>query len=195
MKYLILTVVLISCFSVSGQTVGENDEGTVSYATSQNVYVKFLSTKNITAGDTLYLRQAGVLVPALVVTNLSSISAVCQPIVDFKFTTYEKIYTKSKVVVALDEPVEMAPTPMPIYEVDTVVQEKADPKKPKQKISGRIGISSYANFSNTPGGNSQRMRYTFSMNARNISNSRLSAETYLSFVHRSDHWDDVQKDV
>jgi len=41
MKYLILTVVLISCFSVSGQTVGENDEGTVSYATSQNVYVKF----------------------------------------------------------------------------------------------------------------------------------------------------------
>ncbi|OFY51525.1 MAG: hypothetical protein A2W85_01130 [Bacteroidetes bacterium GWF2_41_31] len=195
MKYLIPILLLISCYSLSGQTVGEHDEGTVSYATSQNVYVKFSSTKNIATGDTLFLRQEGVLVPALVVTNLSSISAVCQPIADVKFTVSEKIYTKAKSFIAAVEQVVITPTPVSIVEVDTITQEKADTKTLKQKISGRVGISSYSNFSNTPGGNSQRMRYTFSLKARNISNSRLSAETYLSFVHRSDHWDDVQEDV
>ena len=42
---------------------------------------------------------------------------------------------------------------------------------------------------------SQRMRYTFSMNANNLGNSKLSAESYLSFSHSNTNWDEVKENI
>jgi hypothetical protein len=71
---------------------------------------------------------------------------------------------------------------------------KVQPKKRTQLISGRISLSSYSNFSSETA-NSQRMRYTFSLDALNIGDSKLSAETYISFVHKLGEWSEIQKDV
>lgn len=199
---LILPIILLmlSGFMLKGQTIIEPEEGAVSFVTSQNVYVKFKSTENIAAGDTLYINQAGVSVPALVVTNLSSTSCVCTPIISKQFAVSDKLYTKQKIKAATGQNVEEKPAqpvivPPPVPKTAPAKVDSTAYNKPQQDISGRVSLSSYTNLSNTPAGNSQRMRYTFSLNARNISNTKLSAETYISFVHKSGEWDKVKSDV
>ncbi|MBK7132869.1 MAG: hypothetical protein IPH69_08665 [Bacteroidales bacterium] len=65
----------------------------------------------------------------------------------------------------------------------------------KQKIRGSVSVNSYSDLSNTPSGNSQRFRYTFSLDAANIADSKFSFETYLSFKHKAGEWQDVKDNV
>jgi hypothetical protein len=195
-----IVLLLLSGFMLKGQTIIEPEEGAVSFVTSQNVYVKFKSTQNIAVGDTLYFSQAGVPVPSLVVTNLSSISCVCIPITSKQFAVSDKIYTKQKIKTVPEQKIAEKPAqpvivPPPVTRNVAATVDSAARQKPKQDISGRVSLSSYSDFSNTPAGNSQRMRYTFSLNARNIANTKLSAETYISFVHKSGEWSKVQADI
>jgi hypothetical protein len=39
------------------------------------------------------------------------------------------------------------------------------------------------------------MRYTFSLNAKNIANSGLSAESYISFSHKNKRWGDIKENI
>ncbi len=78
---------------------------------------------------------------------------------------------------------------------DTAAEQKAPPQKIKQHIDGRISIASYSGFSNTPAANTEKLQYTFSLNARNIGGSGLSAESYVIFVHKINEWDKVQEDI
>jgi hypothetical protein len=84
--------------------------------------------------------------------------------------------------------------PLVVTTVDTVSSQKITPIVQKQSINGRISVSSYSNFSNVSDF-SQRMRYTFSMNAQNISDSKFSAETYISFVHKMNEWSEIKDDI
>lgn len=186
--------------NLKGQTIIEPEEGTVSYVTSQNIYVKFKSTENIAVGDTLFIRQADKLIPALIVSNLSSISCVCLPISSNQLAVSDKIFTKQKIKPAATQPKEeifVAPVVVqpPEEKKDTVIADTTVTKKLKQDISGRLSLSSYSNFSNTPAGNSQRMRYTFSINALNLGNSGLSVESYISFVHKDGEWSEIQQNI
>ena len=198
MRYAALSILLISmviAFNAQGQITEE--EGTVSYTSSQNVYVQFKSTENIQPGDTLFFSKEGILLPVLVVTNKSSISCVCTRISDVELKVTDKIYSKPvtmKPMQGTELPKETAVKPSEVPS-DTSTTPPTTGKKKTQNISGRASISSYLNFSNTPGGNSQRFRYTFSMNAKNIANTNLTGECYVSFVQRSGHWDEIKNDV
>lgn len=196
MKYIISVVILfIIGNNVFGQEPIETREGTVSYVTSQSVYVKFASTEQINVGDTLFFKQENQIVAALLVTSLSSISVVCQPIAGVEVKVGSQMVAKTKKVVSEAKPVEAAiaiTIAKPTQTIDSATLKKV---VDKQEIHGRLGVSSYLNFSNSPAGNSTRMRYTFTMNAKNISDSKLSAETYISFTHRSDHWSDIQDNI
>ena len=217
MKY-ILPILLIFCHGLNlmGQVANEPEDGTVSYITSQNIYVKFKSTDNISLGDTLFISKEGKLTPALVVSNKSSISCVCTPISPEPFSVSDKIIIKQKpnlkpanIEQVKEEPVKDQPQKqgsdgktgkagaMKQADLKTgnAASEMEEKTKPQQDISGRLSISSYSNFSNTPGGNSQRMRYTFSINARNIANSKLSGESYISFVHKDGEWNEIQENI
>jgi hypothetical protein len=201
MKFILpIFLIVFLGLNLKGQSIIESDEGTVSYITSQNIYVKFKSTENIAVGDTLFIKQADVLIPVLKVSNISSISCVCIPISSNVLAVSDKIFTKQKTKLVpaqqkkeipaeqiMMQPADEKKGPTP---VDTTAQ-----KKLKQDISGRVSLSSYSNFSNTDGGSSQRMRYTFSLNAKNIGNSKLSAESYISFVHKSDEWNKVKDNI
>ncbi len=174
-------------------------EGTVSYITSQNVYVKFESTIGINKGDTLFISGNEMLRPVLVVNDLSSISCVCSPVSGLELKVSETIIANTK---APEEPEakekqvvkDSLAAPNQIV-ADTSAPAAVAEKKLKQDIHGRLGISSYTNFSNTPASNSQKMRYTYSMLANNLGNSKLSAEVYISFAHDNIHWDEVKKNV
>ena len=189
-------LLLFAVISLKGQTAGETRQGEVSYITTQNVYVKFQSTAGISAGDTLFLLQNGESRPALIVKDLSSISCVCSAIAGMKISANDKMIARPKTTVPLKQPaVEVLPVvPEVAVKVDTTLVQKEKPVERKQNVSGRISLSSYSNFSSVADF-SQRMRYTFALNANNISDSKLSAETYISFSHKINEWDVVKEDI
>jgi hypothetical protein len=204
MRYLFsIFIFMVMGLCLKGQTIDESSGGTVSYITSQNIYIKFKSTENIAIGDTLYVQKGETLIPALVVNNLSSVSAVCTPITSLPFAVNDKLAPRLKpkkipAPVKTEMPAEHKPQPAAEKQetkTDYQTGYKTAENQIKQDIRGRISISSYSDFSNTPGGNSQRMRYTFSIIAKNIANTKLSGETYISFVQKDGEWYKIQDDI
>jgi hypothetical protein len=198
---------LLSGLVLEGQNLSEPLEGSVSYVTSQNVYVKFTSTANFAAGDTLFKKQGDKLVPVLVIKDLSSISCVCIPISTLSLAVSEKVWhrpTKAKQTLAVQTVPPAVALPIvrttdtlaaTIGQTDTLSGQKPEEKKNMQRIHGYFAIASYSNFSDYSATNSQRMKYTFSLLARNIGNTNLSAECYVSFVHSDKHWSEIKSNI
>lgn len=173
-----------------GQAVEGFEEGAVSYVTSQSVYVKFSSTEIMSPGDTLFILKDGSPIPALTVRQISSISCVGDVIAPYQPAPGDKLLARKRNT-DIQTKVE-AKEPAPAGEV--IPGETAPPQEAYgeevtqrlQQISGRLSVSSYLNYSNSGGNDIQRMKYTFSLNARNLGRTALSAETYISFVQRLD---------
>jgi hypothetical protein len=173
-----------------GQNQQGTVDGTISYITSQNVYVKFISTANIRAGDTLYVQKGDVLIPALKVTDLSSISCVCIPLSDIPFKVSDKILDKPAHQNKIPpetlspstnvSPAEKTNQNQGISNPDTSATKKTT-YKTRQQIHGNVSVASYSNFSTYSSTNSQREKVTLSLSAKNLGNSNLSAECYISY--------------
>ncbi|MEZ5082328.1 MAG: hypothetical protein R2750_02570 [Bacteroidales bacterium] len=198
-KYIFSLILIFLCAcNLSGQTQPSEAEGKISYITSQSIYVKFESTEFIEVGDTLYFQEEGKLVPAMVVKNLSSISCVCSPISSKEFNVSDRLIFKIKTAPnpVVEIPATYQDTVLqPVLESDTIPEQDEDKKELEQDIRGRLSVSSYSNFSNSPAANTQRMRYTFSLNADHLGNSKLSAETYMSFVHSNKNWNEIESNI
>jgi|WetSurMetagenome_2_1015567.scaffolds.fasta_scaffold68145_1 hypothetical protein len=181
--------VFLSGLNLSGQNRDVTLEGTVTYITTQNVYVKFTSTSQIKAGDTLFVRLGETLVPAVIVKDLSSTSCVCTPFESITLKVNDKVNFKSpKVPSAINEMTapsmvssEPANPPAAVAKPDTARSGKTNGIKRKQQIHGFVNVASYSNFSTFSSGNSQQEKLTFSLTARNLGNSNLSAECYISY--------------
>ncbi len=202
-----------------GQDKAIAENGVVSYVSPQNVYVKFGSTETINIGDTLFTNKNGHLIPYLIVEHKSSISCVCKTITSMKMKIKDELFTKHISVnsgaksknVSLEKDSSrninrpryrtsnsfVKPRNQPI--------EKENPKHSnqkknessrqisKQKIKGRFSATSYNNISNPK--SNHRMRYTFSMRGTNLGNSNLSMDSYITFRHKLDEWDEVKNDL
>lgn len=182
---------------LSGQKTYDIIPGQVSFMSSQNIYVKFKSTAGISAGDTLYMSSGNKLMPALIVDNLSSTSCVCRSVSNITFTASDLIFAKV-IKNAGENPVSV--TEVPGKEVEPVIVSdtssySTEKKEYPKSIRGSISAYSYSDFSNTPGDNSQRYRYTLSLDAKNIADSRFSFENYISFRHKAGDWGEVKSDI
>ncbi len=187
----LLGLFAILSVTVVGQTEGQA-EGTVSYVTSGTVYVRFASTDGMAPGDTLFIKKGTELTPAVLITHLSSMSAAGTPLNNIQLKVSDALQTgknnagKQGAQPANEQPVVGQPEQKP----DDVVQVDTDSKSGKDRISrlqsikGRVSAAAYANMSNSPADNLLRMKYNLSVNAKNISDSPLSAETYISMVSR-----------
>lgn len=193
LKFCILFSTLLSV-QLAAQVVTGTLQGKVSYMTSQNTYVRFKSTSGISAGDSLYIFSGGKLIPALKVTGLSSTSCVCTSISDVNLTVSTDIFAREKAPVT--KPVEKAAkdTRSELAWADTT-RKPAYQNLQKQRINGSISAYSYSNFSNTVAKNSYSFRYNFTLDARNIGNSKFSAESYVSFRHKSGEWAEVKSNI
>jgi len=173
-------------------------DGAVSYISGQSIYVKFASTEGIENGDTLFMLRNEDLLPVLLVEHLSSISCLCKPIGDNTFKVSDKIIGKQKGF-KKEDLAKIQPEDQIEQDVNeqVLISSETETGKPKinQSVAGRISLSSYSNFSNSMSDDVHRFRYTFSMKAMNISDSKLSAETYISFSHKLNQWDLVQEDL
>ncbi|MCX6259173.1 MAG: hypothetical protein NTW49_14925 [Bacteroidia bacterium] len=173
--------------------------GKVSYITAQNIYVKFQNTEKIHAGDTIFRKVDDKLIPLFIVENISSVSCVGKPLdkTEVKIDDDVAIKVHEKIVPVkqkTDKTVEM-PSSREIARTGTDSIIKVAEIKRKQDLQGSLSVSSYSNLSNTAIANSQRMRYTFSIRASNLANSRISAESYITFSHKLNEWDTIRKNI
>ncbi len=203
MKIFALLCILLSLtIGSTAQTIVQPIVGNISYISGNSVYVRFGSTEKISVGDTLFLKQGEKSKPVLVVDNKSSISCVCSSIsgVELKvgdvISTAQKVIkdTKSMITEEAAESVAVSDHKIEETNADAVTTNNKSTSS-KKNVYGKLSLSSYTSLSNSTGGNNQRMRYTFAMNAEDIATSKISAETYISFVHRDDNWSDIQSNI
>jgi len=199
MKILII-IILVFFFSEAllAQERKKEIEGTVTYLTAQNIYIKFLSARGIKIGDKIFIKRNDVLVPVLSVDNASSVSCVG------KATGTEKLKVGDKVIALIskeDAAIEQQSFRMqPTQNLQDTSKFSAHTSTDKQitrkeRIDGRFQISSYTNLSNLPSGSNTRLRYIWSMNASNINNSPVSLDTYISFAHKLNDWSPIRENI
>lgn len=80
MRFKILLVFLGIQFGIFAQDTDTMLRGSVSFISSQNIYVQFVNTTGIQIGDTLFTLNNNKAEAALYVSNLSSISCICNTI-------------------------------------------------------------------------------------------------------------------
>lgn len=180
---LLLFFLLLLTITSFAQTNTENLKGSVSYMSSQNIYVRFENTDGIHVGDTLYIVQNEIKTPALVVKSLSSISCVGSAMGSVSLSVATPLIAKKRVE---NKPVENNEESKYANAVnDKAINAAFKNKKEKEtreRFDGRLSVNSYTNLSDIYPTN-ERLRYNLSINAEHIGNSNLSAETYISFTH------------
>ena len=191
--------VLFICLVINtfGQTTNVILKGSISYITSQNVYVKFEHTEGIQIGDTLFIARNNVLIPALTVNNLSSISCVGTPVGQVSLSLTTPIFGKIKVEKKQDEVISKeSKDTVALNANEQAIKSLSQLNKDnemKARFDGRLALSSYATFSNSA--TDIRYRYNLLLNAQHIDNSRFSAESYISFTHKSNELGQVGQDI
>lgn len=196
--YILTMILLLPVMLAQGQDDQEIISGKVSYKSSKNIYVSFRSTEGISIGDTLFL-GAKERVPALVVKNKSSISCMCEAIGNSDFTLeQELIFILPRISTGQESP-QPAIISEPGNEVEADSLPPADTLSVATKttkeggaVHGRVSISSYSDFSSIDAGNHQRMRYVIALGAKEIAGSKLSFNSYISFRHGDDNWDEIK---
>jgi len=196
---LLILLITVAVLNTSAQESNEEKEGTVTYLTSTNVYVRFSDTDGINEGDTLFIVMGTEKAKALIVNNKSSMSVVCTPLAGFAFSVGDVVKA-----VPAPPPVKMVEQTVVVEEraqetesvssADTLVEEATE-IEPKQRIGGRISVSSYTNWANVNPEIGQRMRYTLSFSGENLGGSKFSFETYLSYVQLLDAWKESKGNI
>jgi hypothetical protein len=192
MKKLLFIGTFLSIFG-STPTWGQAREvaGEVSYVASENVYVRFVATSDLTAGDTLYLDGA----PCLKVLQVSSVSAVTERMGACEPAVGDQVILRVLKTNDDDSP----ETTGAVSAVDTSETGSDDSlrslievidKSKRDWVDGRFSIASYSNY--TPDDNEggyTRMVGRAYVNADQIGGSRWSFNTYFNFQEyiRSDN--------
>ena len=188
MKFILFILFLFSVpFSVFGQIIKPMNEGKVSFISSKNVYVKFTSTEGINTGDTLYIYQADIWKPALIVKQKSSTSCVTENITDIKFTSGQSIVTFIKEKEENKKEIEdkqAADIVLPASTPDIIDTDSLKSISRKQLLNGRFTLSTNASLNPDTKSSFQRIRAAFSLNIQNINQSPFSAQTYITYRHR-----------
>ena len=176
-KSILILFSIINSFGLIAQDLEKRMEGTVSFVTSSNVYVKFDSTEDIEIGKILKFSDTD----CLRVTDKSSTSVVCSiidnclikkgDIVIYLLVSEENIET-------IIEPDEKEVIPIETVENDSIILNKEPIYS--EKIRGRISVGSYNSFSNLRE-DRHRIMTRFSMNADHISDSKFSLQSYLAY--------------
>ena len=200
-KRTLLTLVFIPIFKLYSQSDKPIVAGKVSYITLQNIYVKFEIAGLVQPGDTIFILQDQALTPLFVSESVSSTSSVGKPIGKTEVKVSDVVYAKIKIADKTDKNrlKENVSSELSAQKKDSV--QTTNSKKSvipgterTEKIMGRISASSYSSFSNSSDFN-QRIRYTLTLSAENISGGRISTDTYIMFTHKLNHWADVKDNI
>ena len=178
--FLILTMMLLLTQHVKAQ---ENSpiEGSITYQTKNEVYVRFNSTEGMKVGDTLTVWHEQQWKKALIIESLSSQSCKTKVFLPITLAIGTKTNSIPKTIVVPKKKDDYALVP---YLSASPKEEKKPKENPnKQQVDSRISLS-------TNGSRDQkardfdRLRATASLDILHIQDSRLNLETYLTFNHK-----------
>jgi len=201
-KYTLLVLMLLPIIKLWGQGDKTLAEGKVSYITMQNIYVKFETEGMVKQGDTIFIQKNQVMIPLFISESVSSTSSVGKPLgkLDVKVSdiVYLKLHGninseigKIKETISVNQVQQINPVQS---QISILPEKTAIAPERQEKIRGRISASSYSNFSNNSAF-SQRLRYSLSLTADNISDGRISTDSYIMFTHRLNYWAEVQENI
>lgn len=202
-KYIILLSVFVSGIKTAQTKEKIQKEGKISFVTSQNIYVRFDNTEGIKREDTLFAASGGRLQPAMVVKYISTTSCSGEAVKNQSFTAgqsliafVESSFKPPEVVVnkefkGVQADLNQTANPgnkIPVKSSGRIIEQK--------RTQGRFSVSSYSNFSNTPGiTDIQRWRYSLSVKSDSIMNSPVSFSGYVNMAYRTDHWSGVTNNL
>lgn len=184
-SFLICIIFLITTLSLISQNIDETKTGSVSFISSQNIYVQFVNTDGIRIGDTLFISNNNRSTPALIVNNLSTISCIGKLIGGVQLSLTNKLFAKKRIELPLEVISEKSNESVALNDL-AINKLKDSISLDKEHIDGRFSVSSYSNFSANPLSKSTpnyRLRYNLALNVEHIANSKLSFENYMSFTH------------
>ncbi len=200
MKQLLIILLMLFAVGRGFAQTGKEYLGKVSYITAQNIYVRFDGANNVQQGDTLFINLDGQNVPLLIVESKSSLSAMGKPLSSVEISVGEEVFGESHLV----EDVAVTPEVKPVVTGDIEKEEKSGEVRPRKNeqepdtfhevVKGRLSAASYSTFSGAAS-NTTRLRYTLSLQALNVSNSRFSVDSYITFTHKTDDWASVQDNL
>lgn len=184
-----LTIILIA-FSLAtfAQKTIDVSSGNISFITSQNVYVQFVNTDGIQIGDTLYSSKNNVFQSVLVVKNLSSISCICDPVNGFVASVSNQVFAKKKIESApIEVLTQQSKEAVSVNDAAVMAATKKDTDSKKiGKLDGRVSLSTYLNNTSDTTMNSV-FRLNLSLYAKHISNSKFSAECYMTLTKKNSY--------
>lgn len=195
-KSIILFVLFISTSLFSQEKLRE---GNITFQSPTLVYIYFNFTDGIDKGDTLYIKEANQLKPALLVEYTSSQSVAAKKISKkIKIKKGEKVFAKIKTQTRKEEVKSnnkvnnenLASTPK-----SSSYNSYTSNINPISDIYGRISLSSYSNFSTFDKANIQRWRLSTSFGINNIADSKISFSSYFNVNYRADQWSDLKQNI
>ena len=200
MKSQLVILLIISFNILSAQTKNTRLlEGVISYISSQNIYVKFVSTNGIEIGDTLFLKNNNDFLPAIKVDHKSSTSCAGSSIISRKLEINDLLYAIIPEIIKDSTTEAVISTTLTPVVIPTVTSGEIITKttlEPVSSFSGKISVQSYYNFTNNQASyDYQRWRYTFQLNANRIGSSGFSYSQYISFAYRADDWNRISSDL
>lgn len=173
--YILIALFLCSFAYSQDQTLS----GTVSFITSNNVYVKFEDTRDIDIGKILLLNGS----ECLQVTDKSSTSVVCSVINDCSLTNGDTVTYAIEVRVETTRPTSITePEEEEVLPPETNLPIEAETQDPiyQESIRGRVSLSSYNTFSDVRDDRGI-FRTRFSLDAEHLGDSKFSVQSYLVY--------------
>lgn len=195
-KLIILLFFIASGIFPQKNNLIEKRYGSVSYISSQNIYIKFATTDAINIGDTLFYSKGSRTIPAVIVRYISSKSCAGEKIMSEQLKVDDILFAN------ISGP--RLKTGLNIIPKDTIktaardtIRMAVEPRvKPlKRNYWGRLSIQSMSSFSNTSVMDDQRWRYSFSYSADSILGSSLSFSSYLFFAYNVRNWDYIKNNL
>lgn len=196
-KYNFLYLIFFLSGILYAQNTDNFKKGEVSYISLQNIYIKFDNTEGISVNDTLYFLEQSKIYPCVVVQYLSSSSAAGIKICEDKMSSGKEVFAliKNNIKTESTDSLTVIKDAL-ISQITTDNNAHIDETNLITEVKGKFSISSYSNFSNlSRKSNSQRWRYLFSLNAKNIAGIPLSFNNYITFAYRTDQWSNVKNNI
>jgi len=200
-KLMILLLIVSSLFA---QEKKEKIEGSVSFISSQHVYIKFDLTDGLSIGDTLFTIEKDKLNPSLIIKFISTKSVAAEKLLNISIEVNNRIIAFRRV---LEKKQDVNVGDEKLIEIKTKIKDSTSinnanqPQVQKSPILsknfyGRISIQSISSVDNQSNSNDlQRWRYSFSLSGDNVFQSKLSFSSYFYFSYNTKEWSTIKKDL
>lgn len=163
--------------------------GSVTYISSQNFYVRFENTSNLSVGDTVCFSETGTHVG--IIQYLSSQSAACSYLLKSSVELNSQVFIFNKKNIANT----LSTLTKEEGNEDFLAKEIYKPKSMSVKVKDGFGLNgrfSFRSFSNYTSGIShaqnQYLRYSLSLNGKNVGTKDLEFQSSATYGYRTDTW-------